>query len=53
MLQIQAKAKVRTERNKGNKTSDFIIGKEIPEEDLKKLNIVDNGKIRILSKEDY
>ena len=51
MLQIQAKAKVINERNKVNNTSDYI-GKEIPEEDLKKLNIEDNGKIRILSKED-
>ena len=38
MLQIQAKAKVINERNKVNNTSDYI-GKEIPEEDLKKLNI--------------
>ena len=51
MLQIQAKAKVINERNKVNNTSDYI-GKEISEEDLKKLNIEDNGKIRILSKED-
>lgn len=51
MLQIQAKAKVINERNKVNNTSDYI-GKEIPEDDLKKLNIEDNGKIRILSKED-
>ena len=43
MLQIQAKAKVINERNKVNNTSDYI-GKEIPVED--------NGKIRILSKED-
>ena len=50
MLQIQAKAKVINERNKVNNTSDYI-GKEISE-DLKKLNIEDNGKIRILSKED-
>ena len=51
MLQIQAKAKVINERNKVNNTSDYI-GKEISEEDLKKLNIEDNGKIRILSKEE-
>ena len=38
MLQIQAKAKVINERNKVSNTSDYI-GKEISEEDLKKLNI--------------
>ena len=32
-------------------TSDYI-GKEISEEDLKKLNIEDNGKIRLLEKGD-
>ena len=51
MLQIQAKAKVINERNKLNNTSDYI-GKEISEDNLKKLNIEDNGKIRLLSKED-
>ena len=51
MLQIQAKAKVINERNKVNNTSDYI-GKEISEDDLKKLHIEDNGKIRLLSKED-
>ena len=50
-IKNQAKAKVINERNKVNNTSDYI-GKEISEEDLKKLNIEDNGKIRILSKED-
>ena len=51
MLQIQAKAKVINERNKVSNTSDYI-GKEISEEDLKKLNIEDNGKIRLLEKGD-
>ena len=40
MLQIQAKAKVINERNKVNNTSDYI-GKEIPEEDLEKLEVTE------------
>ena len=48
MLQIQAKAKVINERNKLNNTSDYI-GKEISEEELKKLNIENNGKIKVLN----
>ena len=45
MLQIQAKAKVINERNKVNNTSDYI-GKEISEEDLKKLNIEDKIELQ-------
>lgn len=51
MLQIQAKAKVINERNKLNNTSEYI-GKEITEEELKKINIEDNGKIKVLGEEE-
>ena len=50
MLQIQAKAKVINERNKVNNTSDYI-GKDITEEQLKKLNIENNGKVKVLGEE--
>ena len=51
MLQIQAKVKVINEKNKLNDTSDYI-GKEISEEDLKKINIENNGMIKVLDKEE-
>lgn len=51
MLQIQAKAKVINERNKVNNTSDYI-GKDITEEQLKKLNIENNGKVKVLGEEE-
>lgn len=51
MLQIQAKVKVINEKNKLNDTSDYI-GKEIAEEDLKKINIENNGMIKVLDKEE-
>ncbi len=51
MLQIQAKVKVINEKNKSNDTSDYI-GKEISEEDLKKINIENNGMIKVLDKEE-
>ncbi len=51
MLQIQAKVKVINEKNKLNDTNDYI-GKEISEEDLKKINIEDNGMIKVLDKEE-
>ena len=51
MLQIQAKVKVINEKNKLNDTSDYI-GKEISEEDLKKINIENNGLIKVLDKEE-
>ena len=51
MLQIQAKAKVINERNKVNNTSDYI-GREISEEELKKLNIENNGKIKVLNEDE-
>ena len=46
MLQIQAKVKVINEKNKLNDTEDYI-GKEISEENLKKLNLEDTGKIKV------
>ena len=52
MLQIQAKAKVINERNKVNNTSDYI-GKEIPEEDLKKLNIEELEVTEIKQEKDF
>ena len=51
MLQIQAKAKIINERNKVNNTNEYI-GKDISEEDLKKLNIENNGKIKILQEQE-
>ena len=51
MLQIQAKVKVINEKNKLNDTSDYI-GKEISEEDLKKINIENNGMIKVMDKEE-
>ena len=51
MLQIQAKAKVINERNKVNNTSDYI-GKDITEEQLKQLNIENNGKVKVLGEEE-
>ena len=51
MLQIQAKVKVINEKNKLNDTSDYI-GKEISEEDLKNINIENNGMIKVLDKEE-
>lgn len=51
MLQIQAKVKVINEKNKLNDTSDYI-GKEISEEDFKKINIENNGMIKVLDKEE-
>ena len=51
MLQIQAKAKVINERTKVNNTSDYI-GKDITEEQLKKLNIENNGKVKVLGEEE-
>ena len=51
MLQIQAKVKVINEKNKSNDTSDYI-GKEISEEDLKKINIENNVMIKVLDKEE-
>ena len=39
------------EKNKLNDTSDYI-GKEISEEDLKKINIENNGMIKVLDKEE-
>lgn len=51
MLQIQAKVKVINEKNKLNDTSDYI-GKEISEEDLKKINIENNGMIKVFDKEE-
>ena len=51
MLQIQAKVKVINEKNKSNDTSDYI-GKEISEEDLKKINIENNGMIKVVDKEE-
>ena len=51
MLQIQAKVKVINEKNKLNDTNDYI-GKEISEEDLKKMNIENNGMIKVLDKEE-
>ena len=51
MLQIQAKVKVINEKNKLNDTSDYI-GKEISEEDLKQINIENNGMIKVLDKEE-
>lgn len=51
MLQIQAKVKVINEKNKLNDTNDYI-GKEISEEDLKKINIENNGMIKVLDKEE-
>lgn len=51
MLQIQAKVKAINEKNKLNDTSDYI-GKEISEEDLKKINIENNGMIKVLDKEE-
>ena len=47
MLQIQAKIKVINERNKINNTSDYI-GKDISEDELRKLNIENNGKVKLL-----
>ena len=46
MLQIQAKVKVINEKNKLNDREDYI-GKEISEENLKKLNLEDTGKIKV------
>ena len=51
MLQIQVKVKIINEKNKLNDTSDYI-GKEISEEDLKKINIENNGMIKVLDKEE-
>lgn len=51
MLQIQAKAKVINERNKVNNTSDYI-GKDVTEDQLKKLNIENNGKLKVLDEEE-
>lgn len=51
MLQIQAKAKVINERNKVNNTSDYI-GKDISEDELRKLNIENNGKVKLLDEEE-
>ncbi len=51
MLQIQAKVKVINEKNKLNDTYDYI-GKEISEYDLKKINLEDNGKIKIWNEEE-
>ena len=51
MLQIQAKAKVINERNKVNNTSDYI-GKDVTEDQLKKLNIENNGKVKVLDEEE-
>ena len=51
MLQIQAKAKVINERNKVNNTSDYI-GKDITEEQVEKLNIENNGKVKVLGEEE-
>ncbi len=50
MLQIQAKAKVINERNKVNNTNDYV-GTDIPESDLEKLNIENNGKIKVLNEQ--
>ena len=51
MLQIQAKVKVINEKNKLNDTEDYI-GKEISEENLKKLNLEDTGKIKVWDSEE-
>lgn len=51
MLQIQAKAKVINEKNKLNNTID-CVGTDISEDELKKLNLQDNGKIKVLSEDD-
>lgn len=51
MLQIQAKAKVINERNKVNNTGDYI-GKDVTEDQLKKLNIENNGKLKVLDEEE-
>ncbi len=51
MLQIQAKIKVINERNKINNTSDYI-GKDISEDELRKLNIENNGKVKLLDEEE-
>ena len=48
MLQIQAKAKIINERNKVNNTNDYV-GTDISEDDLKKLNLENNGKIKVLN----
>ena len=50
MLQIQAKAKIINERNKVNNTNDYV-GTDISENDLKKLNIDNNGKIKVLNEQ--
>lgn len=51
MLQIQAKIKVINERNKINNTSDYV-GKDISEDELRKLNIENNGKVKLLDEEE-
>ena len=51
MLQIQAKVKVINEKNKLNDTEDYI-GKESSEENLKKLNLEDTGKIKVWDSEE-
>lgn len=51
MLQIQAKVKVINEKNKLNDTEDYI-GKEISEENLKKLNLEDTEKIKVWDSEE-
>ncbi len=50
MLQIQAKAKIINERNKVNNTNDYV-GTDISEDDLKKLNLENNGKIKVLNEQ--
>ena len=43
--------KLNEDKNELNDTSDYI-GKEISEEDLKKINIENNGMIKVLDKEE-
>ncbi len=45
------KVKVINEKNKLNDTEDYI-GKEISEENLKKLNLEDTGKIKVWDSEE-
>lgn len=48
MLQIQAKIKILNERNKVNNTKEYI-GEEATDEELKKVNIENSEKVKILT----